>query len=420
MLVWHFNNYPDLRHSVIQAVGGFRQPVLFWCAILVAASSINAVHAADTASSSAAAWLSGDQVERLDQAIISYTEIHAQGGWQPLPEGPELSPGMRHPDVPLVRRRLRLTHDFIGEMNADPLLFDTYLGLAIAHFQIRYGLPGSGRLDRLTRRLLSVLVDDRLAQLVQARTDWQALSSDLPVDIEQQRLWVNVPEALVSAIRGDRVELSMRAIVGHPSRPTPTLSSHIKKVVVNPTWTVPRSIAVRDILPRQQADGGFLARKHIRVYQGWSADAAELDPRTIDWDLLSATHFPYRLQQDAGPGNSLGRLKFDFPNKYDVYLHDTPVPGLLDLSYRSLSSGCVRVADPEQLAQWLVDQDSQVLLMRLLQDPAYKTQGIPLTRDIEIDVVYITAWVAPREDTVQFRRDIYKRASASTEQLAGR
>ncbi|MCP4000736.1 MAG: L,D-transpeptidase family protein [Gammaproteobacteria bacterium] len=375
------------------------------------------MHAADTASSSAAAWLSGEQVERLDQAITFYTAIRDQGGWQPLPEGPELNPGMRHLDVPLIRSRLRDTHDYIGEMNADPLFFDVYLGQAIAHFQVRYGLPGSGRLDRLTRSLLSVPVDELLVQLLQARTDWQALSSNLTDVTDKQHIWVNVPEALVSAIRGDQIELSMRAVVGRPERPTPILSSHINKVVVNPSWTVPRSIATQDILPRQQANINFLARNHIRVYQGWDEDAPELDPQTIEWDLLSTNNFPYRLRQDPGPGNSLGKFKFNFPNKYNVYLHDTPVPGLLDLSYRSLSSGCVRVADSERLARWLIDADSQVLLSSLLQKGSYKTYGIPVTRDIQINFVYITAWVAIGENTVQFRRDLYKRSSANSELL---
>jgi murein L,D-transpeptidase YcbB/YkuD len=390
MLVWRFNS-PDIRDSITQAAGGFRRPVLFLLTALIALGGMNSSHAADPARSSAAAWLAGDQVEQLDQAIIFYSEIHEQGGWQVLPDGPVLSPGIRHTDVPLIRRRLRFTGDYTGQMDADPLLFDTRLGEAIEHFQARHGLPGSGTLGRLTRRLLRVPVEDWLAQLVQARIDWLTFSKAAPADAGQQRVWINVPEARVSAIRGNKIELSMRAIVGRPSRPTPILSSQINKVVVNPTWTVPRTIAVEDILPRQQASRSFLARNHIRVYQGWDEDAPELDPQTIDWDLLSVKNFPYRLRQDSGPGNSLGQFKFNFPNKYDVYLHDTPAPGLLDLSYRSLSSGCVRVADSEELARWLVDYDSQALLTLSLQGAKSQTLGIPLPEGIEIDVVYITA-----------------------------
>jgi murein L,D-transpeptidase YcbB/YkuD len=405
----------NFRHSFPQAAGHFRRLVHFCCAVLVILCGINTVHAADPARSSAAAWLAGDQVEQLDQAIAWYTEIRDQGGWSPLPEGPLLSAGMRHADVPLVRRRLRFTRDYTGEMDADPLLFDTRLSAAVEHFQLRYGLPGSGTLDRLTRSFLNVPVNDLLAQLVYARADWLELTRNSLVDTGQQRVWVNVPEALVSAIRGSQVELTMRAIVGHPSRPTPTLSSRINMVVVNPSWTVPRSIAVANILPRQLRDKNFLARNHIRVFKGWADDAPEIDPKTVDWGLLSTTNFPYRLRQDPGPDNSLGQFKFDFPNKYAVYLHDTPAPGLLDLSYRSLSSGCVRVAAPEELARWLLGQNSQVLLSQSLQGARNVTHGIRLTESVEIDVVYITAWVAPGEGTVQFRRDIYKHSSASTE-----
>jgi murein L,D-transpeptidase YcbB/YkuD len=430
MLVWHFNspsNKAGIRAGIRSGTKrsatyvffgiAFRRPILLFCTALMTLSSINIVHAADAGSSSAAAWLNGDQVELLDEAINFYAAIQTQGGWPAIPAGLLLGPGNRHADVPLIRRRLRATRDYTAEMAADPLLFDAQLSAAIEHFQLRYGLPGSGALDRLTLSLLRVPVDDLLLQLVQARADWQEFAGALPVNTDEQRVWVNIPEASVSAIRGSQVELNMRAIVGHPSRPTPVLKSQINMVVVNPTWTVPRSIAVRDILPRQQANSNFLARNRIRVFQGWGDDAPELDPQTIDWGLLNSTNFPYRLRQDAGPGNSLGRYKFSFPNEYDVYLHDTPVPGLLDLSYRSLSSGCVRVAAPDELARWLLGQNSQALLTQSLQGARNLTHGIPLTEAVEIDVVYITAWVVSGEDTVQFRRDIYKHSSAGQERV---
>ena len=376
--------------------------------LLLAFLSASNAFASDA--SSAAAMLSGDQLQRLDRAIAYYTKIRDQGSWQPVPEGPVLIAGMRHPDVRALRKRLRASGDYQAEMGADPLLFDVQLTQALMHFQYRHGLATDGVVDSLTRMILNTPVAQWLAQLEHARMEW----ANLPDRSVPRRVWVNIPEATVVALDSGRVEFSLRAIVGHPDRPTPVVSSNIRNVIINPSWTVPVSIAVQDLLPRQQADADYLARHQIRIFSGWSADAAELDADEIRWDQLNANNFPYRLRQDPGPHNSLGRVKFVFPNEHDVYIHDTPLPELLNLSFRSLSSGCIRVADPDALAHWLVGGSQQARLAKLQTQSSYQTHAVSLREAVPVDLVYLTAWVAPHDDSVQFRSDIYQLSRHAT------
>jgi murein L,D-transpeptidase YcbB/YkuD len=363
--------------------------------------------------SSAAAWLAGDQAELLEAELLRYELIRDIGGWQPLPVTARLQLGERDAHVPALRARLRATGDLISEMGADPLRFDAALEEAVAAFQLRMGLAATGRLDRQTIDALNVPVEQRLAQLTHALDAWRQLE---PPAGGRSRVWVNVPEAEVAGLRGGRVDMRMRAVVGHPSRPTPELSSAITRVIVNPAWSVPQRIAAQDLLPRQRADNAFFTTRGIRVFQGWSATAAELDPQTVRWETVDPARFPYRLRQDPGPANSLGRYKFDFANSYDVYLHDTPSTLLLDLSVRSLSSGCVRLADAAGFASWL-GGDAAPAIRQFASTTEVDTRAFTLAEAVPIDIVYLSAWVDPETGSLQFRRDVYSRAAAGRQRV---
>jgi murein L,D-transpeptidase YcbB/YkuD len=178
-------------------------------------------------------------------------------------------------------------------------------------------------------------------------------------------------------------------------------------VVFNPTWSVPRTIAVEDLLPYQQEDSGYLARHRIRVLSG--SNQREIDPAAVDWKRLGPDYFPYRLRQDAGPGNSLGRIKLAMDNPFDIYLHDTPARGLFDLNSRTLGSGCVRLEDAESLTTLVLSADRTWTAADTAERIARgRTEVINLTRGVPIYLVYLTAWVDD-EGAVHFRRDIYGR-----------
>jgi murein L,D-transpeptidase YcbB/YkuD len=176
----------------------------------------------------------------------------------------------------------------------------------------------------------------------------------------------------------------------------------------NPYWNIPRKIARRDILPRAIADPGYLVRQGIRIFDGWDSQAMELDPTHLAWENLSARSFPYRLRQDPSPVNALGQVKFIFPNRHSVYIHDTPGKALFLRQERHLSSGCVRVEAPLALAQHLLNDQGwghDRLDAVIAQG---KRKAVVLNRPVPVHLVYFTAW-ADADGTVNFRDDIYGR-----------
>jgi murein L,D-transpeptidase YcbB/YkuD len=188
-------------------------------------------------------------------------------------------------------------------------------------------------------------------------------------------------------------------------------------MVLNPRWEVPHNIAVKDILPQVRQDAAYFERMGMRVLVGWGGDEEEVDPSTIDWSQVTPGQFRYRLQQLPGPQNALGRVKFVFPNRFNVYLHDTPSRGLFAKPERAFSSGCIRVEKPVDLAEWLFVPDPRWTRDRIvsaIDAGAEKTVWLP--SPVRIHILYWTAWVDEHGAT-QFRRDIYGRDSAVAEAL---
>ncbi len=343
--------------------------------------------------------------QRLQRALLRYQAIARDGGWPALPAGRKLMRGMRDERVITLRNRLRISADYDQDMQADPYFFDAGIEAAVRHFQKRHGLGADGIVGEATRTALNVSVHDRITQLIVTMERWRWL----PRHLEARYIWVNVANAELKVIENGRTVLAMRTIVGRPYRPTPSFRGEIKAVVFNPTWSVPVNIAVEDILPQQRNDNNFLARKKIRVFKGQVDRLREVDPSEVDWDSLGASYFPYRLRQDAGPANSLGRIKFQLDNPYDIYLHDTPMKLLFQLPERTFSSGCVRLEKPSELAAYLLKLDqgwSPSDVQSRIE--ALETSPVRLYDREPVYFVYLTSWVSP-EGVVNFRNDIYGR-----------
>ena len=204
----------------------------------------------------------------------------------------------------------------------------------------------------------------------------------------------------------------MRVAVGRPFRKTPVFSDLMTHLVLSPYWHVPPSLAVRDKLPEIKREGSsWFARNHMKVFQGWGTGAREIDPATVDWGRLSASEFPYRLRQEPGPSNALGRVKFMFPNRFNVYLHDTPGRGIFDRAERAFSSGCIRVEKPIELALHLIgDQGWTPEAIRTVVDRRVE-RTVTLRTPIPVHLLYWTAW-ADADGTLHFRRDVYERDPA--------
>jgi murein L,D-transpeptidase YcbB/YkuD len=181
----------------------------------------------------------------------------------------------------------------------------------------------------------------------------------------------------------------------------------MRYVELNPYWHIPSTIAREDVLPKILEDPQYLAKENIRVFKGWDPRAPEIDPETVDWTQIGTDYFPFRLRQEPGDSNPLGRIKFVFPNKFEVYLHDTPAKQLFEKTERSFSSGCIRIEKPIDLAEYLLQSDQRWSRERIQSEiDKGKNQIVNLPEPIDVDVLYLTAWV-DEAGNINFREDIY-------------
>lgn len=351
---------------------------------------------------------------RLVEALRRYRRLAASGGWPTVPEGPTLRAGEQGSRVGRVRQRLHVTGDLSSDRSEAPDSFGTSLRDAVVGFQERHGLEPDGAVGPATRAALNVPAAERVQQLIVNMERWRWL----PQDLGRRYVLVNIAGFRLRVVEeGDEV-LRMSVVTGRPYRQTPVFSGEISYLVLNPYWHVPHSIATKDKLPEIKKDPSYLDRQQFKVFRGWGADAQPIDPSTIDWTRLSQGNFPYRLRQEPGPMNALGRVKFMFPNRYSVYLHDTPTRGLFAQAERAFSSGCVRVERPLELAEYLLADPSTWSRARIESEiESTNTERSVLLRErVPVHLQYWTAWVE-EDGTVHFRNDVYQRDGAVREAL---
>jgi murein L,D-transpeptidase YcbB/YkuD len=295
-----------------------------------------------------------------------------------------------------------------------PELFDPELEKVIRRFQIRHGIESDGILGKKTLAALNFSASDRLSQIEINMERWRWI----PHHMGTQYVLVNTADFSLQLVAGLETLMEMRVVVGRPEQLTPVLSGEINYVVINPYWHVPHSIAVRDILPKLRKNPAYLREQHITVLEGWSNNAAEISPDSVDWKNISDHSFRYKLRQEPGPKNSLGRIKFMFPNKFGVYLHDTPSRGLFKRAKRGFSSGCIRIEKPMDLAAYLLrDKPGWNYDAIQAQIESGETRAIPVHPTMPVHLLYWTAWV-DENHIVQFREDIYNRDNGLKSALA--
>lgn len=339
------------------------------------------------------------------QALATYRAIEARGGWGALPEGGLLELDSAGPAVPLLRRRLAVTGDLRAAGDTLSQRFDADLDAAVRRFQHRHGLNDDGVVGPATRRALDLPASERVRQL---RANLERARWVLR-DLEPTFVAVNVAGQRVYVVADDSVVLEMRAVVGREYTRTPVFTAPMRYLVLNPTWTVPRSIN-GEILASVRRDSTYLRRRGFEVLDGGRA----IDPATVDFDRFSGGSFPYVFRQGPGPTNALGNVKFMFPNEFAVYLHDTPARDLFGREERLFSHGCIRVADPLGLAtfllpDWSVDELGAVIATG-------ETRTVQLDRPVPVLVLYWTA-ATDLHGEVHFYRDIYDRDAALLDAL---
>ncbi|MHA1538142.1 MAG: L,D-transpeptidase family protein, partial [Alphaproteobacteria bacterium] len=336
----------------------------------------------------------------LRRALARYRAIDKAGGWPAVPPIKGLAVGKSSPGVAALRRRLVVAGDLKAD-TASRRLFDSAAAAALGRFQARHGLAGSGFLDVLTLAALNVPAPARVASIALnlERLRW------VPDEIARRAVIANAAGFDLRAVENGKTRFYSRIIVGTCYQKTPQFVARITGVRFNPYWRVPQSIANNEILPRLKRDPGYLRRKGIRVLSDWGG--AVLDPRKIDWKKLK--RMPYKLRQEPGRGNALGRIRLLMPNPHNVYLHDTPTKKLFERARRDFSHGCVRVARPVALAGYLLRGDPAWSLPAVKRAAASRRQRtVLLALPVPIYIGYFTAWVA-EDGTVNFRNDIYRR-----------
>ncbi len=337
----------------------------------------------------------------LQRALAHYRVIAEKGGWPAIDSGPTLRIGDRGRRVAQLRRRLATTGDITGAAS-HPELFDEALAEAVRRFQKRTNLEPDGTVGPRTLAQLNTSVAERIAQIRANMERWRWL----PDDLGRRHVRVNIADYRLEAHANGRVERMHEIIVGRLYRKTPIFTGTMTYLVLNPWWETPPNLAVKDKLPVFRRDPNSVETLGFQVID---RNGAQVDAKTIDWNAVPERAFPYRIRQAPGPNNALGDVKFMFPNRHNVYLHDTPTRGLFARTRRDFSSGCVRVRDALEFADWVLAETPgwDRARIRVLAAGDEETL-VRLAQPIPVHILYWTV-VSDGADTVRFLDDIYDR-----------
>ncbi len=335
------------------------------------------------------------QFEALRKALIAARGGNPDPDVVRIPDGPTLKLGVDDEQVALLRKRL----DIPVEDGDKETVFDASVHAAVQRFQESRGVLPDGRVGPGTRRLLNQQHQQaaspartRLILLNMERWRW------LPHDLGEFYVNVNIPEFMVRVMGDGKLVHTARVVVGKPDKQTPVISDEMQEIVFNPYWNVPNSIKTEEIRPFLREEGGWfggggwntavLERHNLRINIG----GREVDPSRIDWNRIDIRSL--NIYQPPGPDNVLGNVKFVFPNKHDVYMHDTTQKSLFAKTVRAESHGCMRVQNPDQLALTLLKQDQGWSAGRIASAiQGGPDQHIALRQRIPVYITYFTLWV---------------------------
>jgi len=344
-----------------------------------------------------------EQYRKLKAAVARYQNYVDNGGWSKVPVTPVLYIGESHPSVPAIRKRLILEGASLGSPRPGRQeYYDKELGDAVKQFQQQHSLASDGVLGPATLHAMNIPAEVRLQQINinLERLRW------LPDDLGERYIMVNLANYRLSAIEDEKTMLDMRVIVGKTKKSTPSFSSKMTHVVLNPHWYIPDELARYHILRKQQTNHNYFSRSKIRVFERVGDKQVEIDSKRVDWQSVSREHFPYSLVQDPSESNAMGRMKFVLPNQWNIYLHDTPSKKLFNQSKRNFSSGCIRVEDPNALAGFsLRGHDMHRPLSDILS--SNESYSVKLKQPLSVYMVYATVWSNGNE--IVFSPDSYQR-----------
>jgi len=360
--------------------------------------------------------------KRLLKSLKILQQLKAKGGWEKLPKFKKLKLGDKGLVVVKLRERLIASNDLNGCVNRVNLFkldeskeadikiqpeanFDKCLEDAVKRFQARHGLTPDGIVGKSTRRALNISVDEKIEKVLLNidRVKW------LPRDNESRYIIVNIPEFMLHFIDSNREVDKFPVIVGKKGHNTPIFKDEISYVVLNPYWKVPDGIVKREIIPKMVKNPNYLRREGLEIHTTWYERSPRINPYSLYWEdyYYGYEKFPYKIMQPPGPKNALGKVKFKFPNRFNVYLHDTPTKRLFKRTKRAFSHGCIRVSKPIELFEKIAKINNiDINRAKRILKGKRKVQYNIKTK-IPVYLIYLTAGFNDAQGVLEFRDDIY-------------
>ncbi len=366
------------------------------------------------------------EYRKFRAALSKFRSLASRMTSEPISAGGVIRPGEEDPRIEAIRRRLielgsyqlDVSEDTHGnDANSDDvpvrtseailasITYDGSLTKAVRTFQKSRGLTVDGIIGGSTINALNGTYESQIRTLTanMERMRW------LPDNLGSRYIIVNQAAYELRLMDNGAITHKARVIVGKPKHQTPVISDAMSHIIFNPYWNVPRSIATKEMLPRLLTDPSYLSRQGYEVFYNGGGVKEQIYSDDVYWDEVDTETFNFHFRQPPGPGNALGRMKFMFPNRHNIYLHDTPTKSLFKRSARAFSHGCVRLHNPQKLAEILLRSDkgwSPRRIKRMIDTGV--NQRINLKRKIPIHLTYFTAWTDGNGE-LTFKRDMYRR-----------
>jgi murein L,D-transpeptidase YcbB/YkuD len=329
-----------------------------------------------------AAFATNQSFQQLKEYLRRYYTAAQDSSWQTIPTGVKaLRKGKSSPIVPIIKQHLQLTGDYSGTDTSQ--VYNDSLSVAIKSYKQRNGFDSTDAITDSVIKTLNVSPKERLEQIVVNlnRMQW------MPQVKKENMIEVNIPTFMLNVYEANKKAFDMKVVVGKEGSNTMMFNGDLNQIVFSPYWNVPESIVKDEIMPAMKSDPAYLKKKNMEIVK--KNDSVPV------------------IRQLPGKDNSLGRVKFLFPNTYDIFFHDTPAKGLFEQDKRAFSHGCIRLEDPVKLATYLLKDDPSWTPEKIQQAMnSGKEQFVKLKNSMPVSITYYTAWV-DENGGLNFREDVY-------------
>jgi murein L,D-transpeptidase YcbB/YkuD len=345
----------------------------------------------------------------LKRMLKAYTGAIEQGiDWPSIAQGGAVKAGQSDARMPQIRQVLTITGDYDGPVNSTK--YDSALAAAVTKFQVRHGLEAKGLLGKQTIVAMNIQPEERRRQIILNMERWRWM----PDNLGDEHFMVNIAAYELQWVKAGHEVERMNVVVGAVATQTPEFSDEMEYVELNPTWTVPYTIATKEMLPKLQSDPYHYAQEFELFAGGKLADWG-----SVNWASYGGGKFPFTFRQKPGAKNALGKVKFMLPNAHNVYLHDTPAKDKFAQTTRAFSHGCIRLSRPADLAYELLGQKKGMSQSDVDEIWAGgENTKITLPKKIPVHLVYATAFAS--DNGIEFRTDVYGRDKKLYTALFGR